>query len=105
MFLMSSDGFANSYKNETEFARTCLEYYEAVNQYGVKAIKENLKAWLSETSELGCGDDITVLMAYFSGDDADYSERKDPDSISEERAEINHDDKLNTDVAMTTTNP
>ena len=63
MFMMSSDGFSNSYKNEEEFAKTCQDYYEMVNQYGVEAVSENLRNWLTETSSLGCGDDITVLMA------------------------------------------
>lgn len=64
MFLMSSDGFSNSYKNENEFKKTCTEYLDMINQYGVKTVKENLKSWLSETSAMGCGDDITVLIAY-----------------------------------------
>lgn len=64
MFLMSSDGFSNSYKNEDEFSKTCRDYYEMINQYGAKAVSENLKNWLAETSAMGCGDDITVLIAY-----------------------------------------
>lgn len=65
MFLMSSDGFSNSYKNEDEFNKTCSEYLDMINQFGVKAVNDNLKSWLSETSAMGCGDDITVLIAYF----------------------------------------
>lgn len=65
MFFMSSDGFANSYKNEDEFNKTCSDYLEMINQYGVKAVNDNLKSWLSETSSMGCGDDITVLIAYY----------------------------------------
>ncbi len=68
MFLMSSDGFSNSYKNDEEFAKTCVEYYGMINQFGPKAVGENLKKWLSETSEMGCGDDITVLIAYYASD-------------------------------------
>ncbi len=64
MLMLSTDGFANSYKDETEFFKTCREYYETINQYGIKAVGENLKSWLSETSEMGCGDDITLLIAY-----------------------------------------
>ncbi|MDO4472964.1 MAG: PP2C family serine/threonine-protein phosphatase [Bacillota bacterium] len=84
MFLMSSDGFANSYKNEEEFAKTCLEYFDMVNQYGMKAVGENLKNWLSETSAMGCGDDITVLMAYYNaGEGEDCTEE-----ISSEETEL-----------------
>lgn len=73
MFLMSSDGFANSYKNEDEFIKTCIEYFDMVKQYGAKAVGESLKSWLSETSAMGCGDDITVLMAYFCADEGKES--------------------------------
>ncbi len=65
LFMLSTDGFSNSYKNEDEFKKTCQEYYDMINQHGVPAVDANLKAWLEETSELGCGDDITLLMAYF----------------------------------------
>lgn len=46
-----------------------------IKQHGPSAVDANLKAWLEETSELGCGDDITLLMAYFDKiDDAVESE-------------------------------
>ncbi len=77
MFLLSSDGFANSYRNEEEFAKTCVDYFEMINQYGPKAVSENLKSWLSETSEMGCGDDITVLIAYYSIDGSEKQKAED----------------------------
>ena len=64
MYMLSSDGLANSYKNDEEFHKTCRDYYTLLKEHGVKAVSDNLKAWLQETSELGCGDDITALFAY-----------------------------------------
>ena len=64
MYMLSSDGLANSYKNDEEFQKTCRDYYTLLSEHGVKAVSDNLKAWLQETSELGCGDDITALFAY-----------------------------------------
>lgn len=66
MFCLSTDGFANSYKSEDEFRNTVIDYLKMINEHGIKAVEENLPAWLSETSNMGCGDDITVLIAYFS---------------------------------------
>lgn len=66
VYLLSTDGFCNSHSNEAEFEKTCIAYYKALNQYGVAAVLQNLGDWLKETSNLGCGDDITVLMAYYS---------------------------------------
>ena len=66
LYMLSTDGFANSYANDEEFKKTCREYYDMIAQHGFNAVKENLATWLKETSELGCGDDITVAMAYFA---------------------------------------
>ena len=66
MYMLSSDGMANSYKNEDEFRKTCSDYYELLKEHGAKAVAGNLREWLVETSELGCGDDITALFAYFA---------------------------------------
>lgn len=65
MYMLSSDGLANSFKNDDEFKKTCNDYYALLNEHGVKAVTDNLKTWLFETSELGCGDDITALFAYY----------------------------------------
>lgn len=65
LYLISTDGFSNSYVNTKEFYKTCKDYYETFKEYGANAVRDNLKKWLTETSELGCGDDITLLMAYF----------------------------------------
>ena len=69
MFTLSSDGFANSYKSEAEFHNTVGDYLKMINEHGARAVEENLPAWLSETSAMGCGDDITMLIAYFAPDE------------------------------------
>lgn len=66
MFLLSTDGFANSHRSKHEFEKSCKEYFEMIKEHGTDAIIANLKVWLSETSEMGCGDDITTLFAYYS---------------------------------------
>ena len=74
MLMLSTDGFANSYKNADEFQKTCVGYFAMIQQYGADAVAANLKSWLSETSAMGCGDDITVLIANFSDDATTESE-------------------------------
>lgn len=64
MYMLSSDGLSNSYKNDEEFKKTCMDYYTLLKEHGVKEVASHLKSWLQETSELGSGDDITVLFAY-----------------------------------------
>ena len=65
MYMLSTDGFANSYVSQEEFNKTCREYYEMIGQHGYEAVRDNLEKWLKETSELGCGDDITVVISFF----------------------------------------
>lgn len=66
MYILSTDGFANSYTSDKEYQKTCRGYLQMIRKYGIDVVQKNLKKWLTETSELGCGDDITVVMVYFS---------------------------------------
>lgn len=65
LYLLSTDGFSNSYKTSADFKITCRDYYNMIQEHGFEAVAANLKNWLNETSELGCGDDITVVIAYY----------------------------------------
>ena len=66
MYILSTDGFANSYTSDKEYQKTCKEYLHMIQEHGAKAVQANLKNWLTETSGLGCGDDIAVVMVYFA---------------------------------------
>ena len=66
MLMLSTDGFANSYKDTETFQKTWIDYFYMIKQHGADAVAASLKSWLSETSAMGCGDDITVLIAYFA---------------------------------------
>lgn len=68
MYMLSTDGFANSYTSDGEFQKTCSDYFGMIREHGAETVQANIKKWLTETSELGCGDDITVIMAYFEGE-------------------------------------
>ena len=66
MYILSTDGFANSYTSNEEYQKTCKDYLQMLQEHGADTVQANLKNWLTETSELGCGDDITVVMVYFA---------------------------------------
>jgi serine/threonine protein phosphatase PrpC len=68
IFMLTTDGFANSYTSEEEYVKSIGEYYKLLKEYGSKAVFDNIEQWLVETSELGCGDDITALIAYVDGE-------------------------------------
>lgn len=79
-FMLSSDGFANSYPTAEAFQSTCSEYYQMMKEHSPKVIRANLQEWLDETSSLGCGDDITWLCAMFQ-------------EIEEEKGDVNAGDE------------
>lgn len=53
---------------DEEYQKTCKDYLQMIQEHGAETVQANLKNWLTETSELGCGDDITVVMAYFTAE-------------------------------------
>lgn len=61
MFLITTDGFANSYRDTEQYKIACKNYFDAIKQYGPELIKRQLPKWLKKTSTDGCGDDITFL--------------------------------------------
>ncbi len=64
MYMLTTDGFVNSHATDSDFQKSCRDYYNMIGQHGFNAIEENLSKWLIETSEAGCGDDITAVLAY-----------------------------------------
>lgn len=65
MYMLTSDGMINSFISEREFHKSCQEYFGMMKEYGSKTVEENLPGWLSETSAMGCGDDISAVIAYY----------------------------------------
>ncbi len=61
MFMMTTDGFANSFRDNDQYLIACQEYFNTIKKYGPNLVKRQLHKWLSQTSTDGCGDDITFL--------------------------------------------
>ncbi len=64
LYMISTDGFVNSHASEEDYQKTCRDYYDMIREHGFEKVCENLEKWLTETSDLGCGDDITLVMVY-----------------------------------------
>jgi len=65
MYMLTSDGMANSFISETEFHKNCYGYFEVIKEHGAQEVEKQLDDWLSETSKMGCGDDISAVIAYY----------------------------------------
>ncbi|WP_029319299.1 PP2C family serine/threonine-protein phosphatase [Butyrivibrio sp. AE3004] len=81
MYILTTDGFANSFKDDEQYQISCVDYFNTICKYGQKAVQTNLEEWLSQTSEEGCGDDIT-LVAVGGIEDEDDNETDDEGDVS-----------------------
>ena len=61
MFMLTTDGFANSFRDTEQYMFACQEYLKTIKEYGPDLVKRQLQKWLTKTSTDGCGDDITLL--------------------------------------------
>lgn len=64
--MLSTDGFSNSFVNNEEFEKSCRGYFDLMQEHGTHVVELHLRQWLAETSENGCGDDITAVFAYIN---------------------------------------
>lgn len=62
MFLLSTDGYANSFYNDDGFKKAGADFYNLLNEQGLTYIEDNLEGWLMESSAQGSGDDITMAL-------------------------------------------
>jgi serine/threonine protein phosphatase PrpC len=60
LVLLATDGYANSFVNEAAFLQVGTDILEMIRTEGLEAVQESLETWLSEASQAGSGDDITL---------------------------------------------
>ncbi|MFO1422250.1 MAG: PP2C family serine/threonine-protein phosphatase [Candidatus Competibacteraceae bacterium] len=60
LILAATDGYANSFRDESGFQQVARDLWEMIRDEGVEAVQPNLEDWLNEASGQGSGDDITV---------------------------------------------
>ncbi len=64
LILLSTDGYCNSFNNESGFLKIGLDYLALLEEYGYSYLSENLYDILRQTSREGSGDDITLGLIY-----------------------------------------
>lgn len=62
LVMVSTDGYKNSYRVESDFDQVGVELLEMLQAHGHDALAARLPGWLASTSEEGSGDDITVAL-------------------------------------------
>lgn len=64
MVLASTDGYGNSFRTEADFHKTLKDYAALIGAHGWRSVSEKLPEWLSDTSQRGSGDDISVALLF-----------------------------------------
>ncbi len=75
LILVSTDGYSNSFRSETDFLQIGQDYQEMIRSRGMDFVVQQLPNILSDTSQQGSGDDITLgIVKRIETGDADYIE-------------------------------
>ena len=67
MFLLSTDGYSNSFYNNEGFKKAGADFYKLWHDEGKDYVENNIGGWLSESSAQGSGDDITLALLVEEG--------------------------------------
>ena len=60
LVLVSTDGYANSFRDEAGFLQVGADLLAMIRADGLDAVGESLAAWLTQASQDGSGDDVTL---------------------------------------------
>jgi hypothetical protein len=60
LILVSSDGYGNSFRDEAGFLQVGADFLEMIRADGLEAVSQGLETWLTEASQQGSGDDVTL---------------------------------------------
>lgn len=60
LILLSTDGYPNSFRDETGFLKVGSDILEIIRAEGLDSVKEKLESWLTDSTNAGSGDDVTL---------------------------------------------
>jgi Protein phosphatase 2C len=62
LVLLSTDGYANSFRSDEDFLKIGQDYLEIIREQGIASLAAELPAILTEATQQGSGDDITLAI-------------------------------------------
>jgi serine/threonine protein phosphatase PrpC len=80
LILLSTDGYSNSFSDESGFLQVGVDILNLMRSDGAKVVDGRLESWLKRTTSEGSGDDITLGVLYRTG-----AVTVSPNSIAEKR--------------------
>jgi serine/threonine protein phosphatase PrpC len=60
LILLATDGYPNSFRDETGFLKVGSDMLEIIRAEGLGSVKEKLEGWLADSTNAGSGDDVTL---------------------------------------------
>jgi parallel beta-helix repeat protein len=63
LILLSTDGYSNSFENRADFHKVGSDIWHLIcsqGEKGIQQVEKDLEGWLTRTTQVGSGDDITV---------------------------------------------
>ena len=60
LILLATDGYPNSFRDESGFLKVGSDILTAIRAEGVDKVKDNLETWLTDSTNAGSGDDVTL---------------------------------------------
>ena len=99
LVLLSTDGYANSFANNTSFLDMVEQVYQKILKHGLGAILDILPTWIADTTAQGSGDDISVAL--FSCESFSLQASTD-NTVTAEQQSHDTDTEKTTDIAEAT---
>lgn len=73
LILLSTDGYANSFKSESGFQQAAVDFFRLIQDGGQTVLKNKMPEWLAETTRDGSGDDVSLALLYQEPKNSDGS--------------------------------
>jgi hypothetical protein len=62
LVLLTTDGYSNSFRSDVDFLKIGSDYLQIIREQGIATLAEELPEILTEASQQGSGDDITLAI-------------------------------------------
>jgi len=60
LILLSTDGYPNSFRDESGFLKVGSDLLQMIQENGLSRVEQDLAGWLSDSTRAGSGDDVTL---------------------------------------------
>jgi hypothetical protein len=60
LILLSTDGYPNSFRDESGFMKVGSDLLTMIRENGLASVKDHLAGWLRDSTHAGSGDDVTL---------------------------------------------